>query len=459
MHDLTSGPIVRGLLAFALPTLASNVLQSLNGAINSVWVGQLLGETAVAATTNTNLVMFMVFALSFGLSMAITVLIGQSMGLRDIVGMRRFIGAGVTMFGLAGIGVAVLGWYLMPAILETLRTPAEVFPLALRYGRLMALGLPASLMLSFLQSALRGTGDSMTPLIFIFPSTIIDVLLNPVLILGLGGVPAFGIGGSALAALIANWLTLSVLIGFIYRRDLPIRLLGAEWRFLKPSAATIMIIVRRGIPMGLQMLVVTLSSLAMVGLINRYGTTTVAAYGAANQLWTYVQMPAFAIGAAVSMMAAQSIGADRWERVDAIMFAGVWLNLLLTGALVLAFTLADRWLLGWFLGDSPQAVAVARHINLLGGWGLVLSGVGMVMSAVPRANGATVGPLIIAIIALIPARFGLALLLSGRIGADGLWWSFPNGYVVSLVLTAGYYWLGGWRKVRLLPPKTVPRDD
>lgn len=83
-------------------TLASNILQSLNGAINSVWVGQLLGKTAVAATTSANLVMFMVFALSFGLSMAITVLIGQSMGCRDIDGMRRFIGAGVMLFALVG---------------------------------------------------------------------------------------------------------------------------------------------------------------------------------------------------------------------------------------------------------------------------------------------------------------------------------------------------------------------
>ncbi|MET0363096.1 MAG: MATE family efflux transporter, partial [Sphingobium sp.] len=93
------------LLAFALPTLASNILQSLNGAINSIWVGQLLGKTAVAATTNANLVMFMVFALSFGLSMAITVLIGQSMGRRDIDGMRRFMGAGVMLFMLAGLAI------------------------------------------------------------------------------------------------------------------------------------------------------------------------------------------------------------------------------------------------------------------------------------------------------------------------------------------------------------------
>ncbi|HEX7874297.1 MAG TPA: MATE family efflux transporter [Sphingobium sp.] len=440
------------LLAFALPTLASNVLQSLNGAINSVWVGQLLGKTAVAATTNANLVMFMVFALSFGLSMAITVLIGQSMGRRDIDGMRRFVGAGVTLFLLAGVAILVGGWIGLPAMLRSLGTPPDAYPLTLSYARISFLGLPATLMLSFLQSALRGTGDSITPLLFIIPATLIDVVLNPLLILGVGPFPLWGIAGSAAAGTIANWLVLFVLALYIYARDLPIRLRGQEFAYLRPSRATIAVIVRRGLPMGMQMVVVTLSSLAMVGLINRYGITTVAAYGAANQLWTYVQMPAFAVGAAVSMMAAQSIGAGRWERVDAIMWSGVWLNILLTGALVLMFTLFDRAILGWFLGDAPDAVEVGRHINLLVGWSMVLSGVTMVMGAVPRANGATVAPLLITVIALVPARFGLAMILIPTLGEDGIWWSFPNGYAVSLILTGAYYWLGGWRKVRLLPP-------
>ncbi len=118
-----------------------------------------------------------------------------------------------------------------------------------------------------------------------------------------------GIGGSATATLIANGVSLVALLLYIYGRDLPIRLRGAELGYIRPDPALLRTILVKGVPMGLQMLVVSTSALAMIGLVNRYGTSTTAAYGAANQLWTYVQMPAMAVGAAVSAMAAQNIGA------------------------------------------------------------------------------------------------------------------------------------------------------
>lgn len=449
-HDLLSGPVARTLWIFALPTLAANMLQSLNGAVNAIWVGQLLGEKAVAATTNANLVMFMLFALSFGFSMAITVLIGQCMGRRDTDGMRRFVGAGVALFSITGIVSAIAGWIGIPAILGVLRTPPEIWPLAITYARVSFLSLPAGLMIAFLQSAMRGTGDSMTPLWFVLGATLIDVALNPLFILGAGPLPPLGIAGSALSTVVANMVVLLAMVAWIYRRDLPIRLRHAEWRYVLPARSTVGVIVHRGVPMGLQMILVTFATLTMAGLINVHGTTTVAAYGAASQLWTYVQMPGFAIAAAVSMMAAQSIGADRWDRIPSILGNGIWLNMLLTGGLVLLFELFDRQLLGWFLGSATDAIEVARHINRIAAWGLVFQGMAMVIGAIPRANGATMVPLINAFIALVPGRVGVAMLLEPRMGVDGLWWSFPSAYILSLLLTAAYYRWGKWREIRLL---------
>lgn len=449
-RDLTTGPIGKTLLAFALPTLGSSVLQSLNGSINAVWIGQFLGERALAATTNANIIMFLLVAAVFGFGMASTILIGQNMGRRDIDAVRRVLGTSFGLFTIISVLTVAIGWLVAPAILRVLATPAEVYPLALAYLRVIFVAMPAGFLTVLLTMALRGTGDSLTPLKFMALGSVVDVALNPLLIRGWGPIPALGIEGSALATLIANTVSFVALLGYIYARDLPIRLRGAELRYILPDRALLKTIVVKGVPMGLQMLVVSTSALAMIGLVNRHGTTTTAAYGAANQLWTYVQMPAMAVGAAVSAMAAQNIGAGRWDRVDRITRAGLMMNLALTGGLVALLTLLDRHVLWLFLGQDTGAIGIATRINLIAGWSFILFGVSMVLSATVRANGAVVGPLLILAVAMGPVRFGLAYALEPMIGADAIWWSFPAGSLASMLLTIGYYLHGGWRKGRIV---------
>jgi putative MATE family efflux protein len=451
-HDLVAGPIMGTLLAFALPMLGSNILQSLNGSINAVWVGQFLGETGLAATSNANLIMFMMFALVFGFGMASSIMVGQSMGRGDLDGARRGVGAGMGFFALLGVTSATIGWLGSPALLHLMGTPADVHPQALTYLRVMFLGMPAGLLTTFLGMSLRGMGDSLTPLMFMIPGAMMDAGLNPVFILGLGPAPRLGIAGAGTATLIANWASFLALLLFIYLRDLPVRLRGRELGYLWPARALVNTIVVKGVPMGLQMIVGSISGLVMIGLVNRQGTATVAAYGAANQLWTYIQMPALAISGAVSTMAAQNIGAGRWDRVGAITRAGVIINLLLSGSAVVAVTLVDHPVLGLFLGGDRIGVAIASHINLLASWSFMLMGVVLALSAVMRANGAVVAPLVIMAVAFLPGRLGAAYLLEPVIGGDAIWWSFPLSAAFSTLLTAGYYWRGGWRELRLLAP-------
>ncbi|MHC9418628.1 MATE family efflux transporter [Sphingomonas citri] len=448
-RDLTAGPIGRTLLLFALPTLGSSVLQSLNGSINAIWIGQFLGERALAATTNANIIMFLLIAAVFGFGMAATILIGQNMGRRDLDAVRRVLGTSLGLFAGVSAVTLLVGWFAAPAILRALATPAEVYPLALAYLRVIFVAMPPGFLSVLLTMALRGTGDSITPLKFMALGSAIDVALNPLLIRGVGPLPALGIEGSALATLLANTVSLLALLGYIYRRDLPVRLRGAEWRYVLPAPALLRTIVAKGIPMGLQMLVVSTSALAMIGLVNRHGTATTAAYGAANQLWTYVQMPAMAVGAAVSAMAAQNIGAGRWDRVGQITRTGILTNLALTGGLVALLTLLDRHVLWLFLGQDGGAVDIAARINLIAGWSFVLFGVSMVLSATVRANGAVIGPLVILAVAMFPLRLGMAAGLSPRWGADAIWWSFPAGSVGSMLLMIGFYLHGGWRRGRL----------
>jgi len=277
----------------------------------------------------------------------------------------------------------------------------------------------------------------------------LDSGLNPVFILGLGPAPKLGIAGSATATLIANYAALIGLVAYMYIRDLPLRLRGRELLCLLPRWGILKTIVVKGLPMGIQMIVISVSALALIGLVNHEGVDTTAAFGVALQLWTYVQMPAMALGAAVSAMAAQNIGAGKWDRVAAITRSGVGYTVLITAVLVVLLTLADRSVLALFMGGNSPALPIARHIHLLATWNFVLFGVTMVLIGTVRANGAVWPPLIILVIGLIPVRFGWIFGTEQWLGPDALWTSFPVSSFVNLALAVGYYWKGGWRKAHM----------
>ena len=458
-RDLTVGPIGPTLLAFALPTLFSNVLQSLNGSINAIWIGRFLGEGALAATSNANIIMFLTFGAVFGFGMAATILIGQSWGRRDVESARRVFGTAIGLVVGTAIVVGLLGWAFAPDILRALATPGEALPQAEAYLRVIFLGLPASMILILIFMGLRGTGDSLTPLWFMGLSVLLDGGLNPLLIAGIGPFPRMGIAGSATATLIANVIAVLALAAYVHLRDLPLRLKGAELRYLLPQAALVRVVVGKGLPIAAQMIVLSVAGLAMMRLVNLYGVDTVAAYGISLQLWAYIQMPALAIGAAVSSMAAQNIGANKWDRVAQVTRSGLFYNGVMTGVLVAAVMIFDRPVFALFVRGTSPAIAIAEHISLLSTWSFILFGGTMVLFGTVRANGAVWGPLGILFVALFPIRLGFALALAPRLGADAIWWSFPLGGMANLLLATAYYRYGPWRKGRMVVPPESEQES
>lgn len=444
--DLTEGPVFRTLLLFSIPMLLSNILQSLSGTINSIWVGRLIGEDALAATANANIIMFLVAGAAFGFGMAATVKIGQRYGARDIEGARKTFGTAVGFSSALMLGIAALGWLGAPALLTALDTPGRAYGLALVYLRLMFISMPFMMVSVILTMGLRGTGDARTPLLFMLMTVVIDTVLNPLLIAGYGPFPAMGIAGSATSTIIASLASFIAMLVYVYAKDLPLRLRGPELAYLKPRGEELHFIVTKGIPMGAQMLVMSAAGVIVVGLVNREGLLMTAAYAAAMQLFTYVQMPAMAIGGSVSAMAAQFIGARKWDRLDHITRAGVLINFVMTGALALLLLAFDRPLLVLFLGPDSAAVPLARHIQVLAVWSFILFGVAMVYSATMRAGGAVWAPLVIIAIALYPVRLGFYWLTYDWLGADAIWWSFTVGGLAGLALGWWVYRYTNWRR-------------
>ncbi len=443
--DLTNGPITRTLVVFALPTLASNILQTMSSSVNSIWVGQFLGESALAATANANIIMFLMFATFFGFGMAATVLIGQSIGRGDIDAARRAGGGAIGLALFFALVIAVVGWFASDAILRLLETPQQAFALAHDYLRVTFIAVPASMLMVTLMMASRGAGDAVTPLRFMILSVVLDIILNPVLILGLGPFPRLGITGSALATALAGTISLAAMIAWFYAKDHVLRLRGRELAYLVPAIRELRFIIGRGLPMGAQMLVISGAGIIMVGLVNREGLVTAAAYGATLQLWNYVQMPALAVGAAVSAMAAQNIGAHRWDRVASITNSGIAINLVMTGVLIALLLAFDRAALGLFLGSGSEAVEVARHIQLIATWTFLPFGTTIVIIGTLRANGSVIPPLIILALSMFPIRLGIYWFGYPLLGGDAIWWSFPLSSLASLAMAWAVYQRGDWR--------------
>ncbi len=458
-RDLTSGPVMRTLILFSLPTLGSNLLQSLNGTINSIWIGRLIDDAALAASANANIVMFLTFAAVFGFGMAATVRMGQAFGARQVDQARRTFGSALGLCLILAAIVAIAGWIAAPALLRLLATPGDAFALALAYLRVIFIAIPGSMATVMIAMGLRGAGDARTPFLFMILSVALDAVLNPLLIAGIGPFPRMGIAGSAMATAVAGYASLAALVAYVYARDLPLRLRGAELAYLLPRRSELGYILGKGLPMGAQMLLVSSAGIVVIGLVNREGLVAAAAYGASLQLWTFLQMPAMAIGAAASAMAAQAIGAGLMDRIDRISRAGVIANIALTGTMCALLLLFDRAALVLFLGPDSPAVPLARHIQFLASWSFIIFGVTIVLFGTMRAGGVVFAPLVILGIALFPARLGFYYALRGELGQDALWLCFPFGSLVAVLLALAAYRRKGWRAhARAISPERAAEE-
>jgi putative MATE family efflux protein len=315
--------------------------------------------------------------------------------------------------------------------------------------RIIFVALPFMYGFFFVMAVLRGAGDSKTPFIFLAASVVLDIALNPLLIFGLGPFPKMGIAGSATATLIAQSLSLTALIAHLYRSDHFLCIRGGEMAMFRVDWRIVRVLLVKGLPMGLQMIVVSSSMLVMITFVNRYGSQVTAAFAAAMQLWNYIQMPALALSASVSSMAAQNVGAGRWDRVSKIASTGVAFNFLIGGSLIAIVYLLNAHALGLFLPSVGDALSIATRINATILWSFAFFGVTMVLFGVVRATGATMPPLILLFFSLWVVRIPFAYLLQDRWGQNAVWWSFPASSLVSMLLAISYYRYGGWRSARM----------
>lgn len=437
-------PLWKSFLVFLAPMLLSNVLQSLSGTLNNVYVGQMLGVGALAAVSSFFPVMFFFIAFTIGLGAGASVLIGQAWGARDTGKVKAIAGTTLTMGAVFGLLVAVFGGTFTTPLLAALGTPPDILADATRYARIMLIAMPGLFVFLLSTAMLRGIGDTVTPLFTLGISTCIGLLLTPALILGWGGLPTLGVASGA-AATVVSFVVATTWLAFRLRRtgsalapDAEFaRSLRIDWRLLGK-------VLRVGVPTGMQMIVISLAEIALLSLVNGYGSDATAAYGAVNQVVAYVQFPAISIAITASILGAQAIGAGRTDQLGAIARTGLLLNLALTGMLVLLGYLFSRHVMGAFITSAP-VIDVAQRLLHIMLWSTVVFGMASVLSGIMRASGSVLVPTAISIVCIVGIEVPVAWAMSRRIGIDGIWIAYPVTFVAMLALQTAYYRLV-WRR-------------
>ena len=439
-----AAPLWKTFVVFLAPMLLSNILQSLSGTLNNVYLGQMLGVKALAAVSSFFPVLFFFIAFTIGLGAGASVLIGQAWGARDVGRAQAITGTTLSVGVVFGLLVAVFGGLFTQPMLALLGTPADILQDATLYARIVLIAMPGLFVYLLSTAMLRGVGDTITPLYTLGISTAVGLVLTPALIRGWGGLPQMGVA-SAAAATVVSFSVATLWMGWRLRRmQSPLAPTRAFARHLRINGRLLKSVLRIGMPTGVQMIVVSISSLVLLSLVNGYGSAATAAYGAVNQVVAYVQFPAVSIAITASILGAQAIGAGRQATLGAIARTGLVMNLLLTGTLVLLGYLFSRPLMGVFI-TSPDVVDVAQSLLHISLWSMVVFGMASVLSGVMRASGSVLVPTGIAIACIALVEIPAALLLSQRFGLNGVWMAYPINFCAMLLLQTAYYRLV-WRK-------------
>ena len=441
-------PLWRVFLAFLGPMVLANILQSLSGTINNIFVGQMLGTQALAAVSAMFPIIFFFISLVLGVGAGASVLIGQAWGARELHKVKAIAGSALSVGLGLGLLVALFGGTFSEALLGALGTPPDVLPIAVGYTRTMMLAMPGLLVFILLTQLLRGVGDTLTPLYALVLSTSISCLLTPAFIRGWWGLPQLGVTGAAAASVVAFISALAFLAWFLRRRKHPLSPDRELLRALRVDPALLKLVLRIGLPTGVQMITISLAEIVLLSLVNGFGSHATAAYGAVNQVVNYVQFPALSIAITASILGAQAIGAGRPETLGAITRTGLQLTLAITGSLVLVGYLFSRYLIGAFVTSAPvvELAQTLLHIML---WSSVVFGFASVLGGVMRASGSVLVPTGISIFCIVAIEVPAAWLLSRQFGINGVWMAYPITFVSMLVLQASYYQMF-WRKKKIV---------
>ncbi|MBY7110810.1 MULTISPECIES: MATE family efflux transporter [Bacillus] len=444
-----SKPIWKSMSMFLVPLLLSNVLQSIGQLFGMVVVGRWLGVNDLAAISAFFPLFFLLVSFVIGIGSGSSILIGQAFGAKNEDRLKAIVGTTLTFTFIIGVVLAIIGSVFAMDIMRLMGTPENIIDISVHYARILFISMPVLFLYFAYTTFMRGTGDSKTPFYFLIVSTALNMILLPILIFGWLGAPKLDVYGAAYASVISTVITFIVMLVYLKKKNHPLQLDSTVRKYLRMDGELLKLLLRLGIPASINMILVSLSEIAVIAFVNRYGSDATAAYGVVNQVASYVQMPAVSLGITVSIFAAQSIGANQFDRLQKVVKAGIIMNYVIGGVLISLIYLFSRDILSLFL-TSQTTIEIAHSLVMITLWSYLIFGHAQIISATMRASGTVLWPTVIGVVSIWLVEVPVAYYLSYHtsLGIEGIWIGYPAAFIVSLILQYAYYKLS-WQKKRI----------
>lgn len=450
MKDLTRGKEGKLILLFALPMLLGNVFQILNTLIDSIIVGNFLGKSSVAAIGASYPVIFALISLIIGITSGITIIISQYFGAKDMDKVKRSVDTAYIFLFFASIFVSLVGIYFCKDIFYLLNLPDNVMPEAVRYMRIYLLGIIFMAGFNGTMAILRGLGDSKTPLYFLIIATVLSICVELLLIVYFG----MGIEGAAYAALVSQAIAFLIATLYLNKKNAYIRISFTKIYFDRDIFKKSL---RIGLPSGLQQMFVALGMVAVLRIVNDFGTDTIAAYTIAGRIDSFASLPAMNFAMALMAFVGQNIGAGNLNRVKRGYKSSLIIMSIFSIFISVLVFLFSKSLMSIFNQD-PEVIRIGSSYLMIVCSFYVLFSTMFVNTGIFRGAGDTLVPMFITLFSLWLIRIPVAYFLSRSMGVSGIWWSVPIAWFAGMVATIIYYRTGKWKNRAVVKQIVMPQE-
>jgi putative MATE family efflux protein len=442
-QDFTRGEIGRAILLLAVPMVLEMLMESLFAIVDVFWVTRL-GANSVATVGLTESLLTLVFSVAMGVSMSATAMVARRIGEKDNRGAATAAVQAIVLGAVVAILMGIPGFWLAPRLLAWMGAPPALVAIGHRYTAIV-LGGNISVMLLFLNNGVfRGAGDASIAMRVLWVSNLINLVLDPCLIFGLGPFPALGVTGAAVSTLTGRSLGVLYQLWILFGGNSRIVLRRADLRVVPRVIASLMRVSGTGV---LQFAIAQSSWIALVRIISSFGSGAVAGYTIGIRIFIFVILPAWGLSGAAATMVGQNLGAHQPERAERAVYRTALYNVCFLGLVAGVFIAFPNSIVAVFTTDAAVAPSAVECLRIIA-YGNLIYACGMVLVQAFNGAGDTVTPTLINFVGFWCCEIPLAWVLAYRagMGVAGVFASIPISEVLITVMGLAMFLKGGWKR-------------